>query len=76
MKTLIEVKDTFKKGNRLCKVVMNSKEEEELVYWFDLESLMITHTKWGWNSNRQPLIYDNKVDFYNSVKRILRKQTI
>lgn len=74
MTTFIQVQETFKKGNRLCKVVMNSQEEEELVYWFDLESLMITHTKWGWNSNRSPLFYTNEVEFFKSVKRLLRKQ--
>ena len=76
MKTLIDVKDTFKKGNQLCKVEIKSQEPDELVYWFDIDNLMITHTKWGWNSNRSPLCYNNEMDFYKSVTRILRKQTI
>lgn len=74
MKTFKQVQETFEKGNRLCKVVINSQEEEELVYWLDIRHGMITHTVWGWDSNRQPLFYNNEVDFYKAVKRILRKQ--
>ena len=74
MTTFIQVQETFKKGNRLCKMVVDSQEEDKLVYFFDLKSLMITHTVWGFNSNRSPLFYTNEVEFFKAVKRILRKQ--
>ena len=55
-------------------MVVDPQEEDRLVYYFDLKSLMITHTVWGFNSNRSPLFYDNDVEFFKAVKRLLRKQ--
>ena len=69
MKTLNDIKETFAKGSRLAKLELDN----DLVYYFDLKDLRIEHTKWGYNSNRQPLYYDNETAFYNSVKRLLKK---
>ena len=74
MITFIQVHETFKRGNRLVKMIVDSQEEDRLVYFFDIKSLMITHTVWNFNSNRAPLFYNNEVEFFKAVKRILRKQ--
>tara|TARA_B110000977_G_C10861035_1_gene409775 strand:+ start:161 stop:388 length:228 start_codon:yes stop_codon:yes gene_type:complete len=74
MKTLKDIKETFSKGNILCKLEMDQQEPDTLTYWFDIKNLMITHTKWGYNSNRSPLFYDNEIQFYAAISRMLRKQ--
>ena len=70
IKTLNDIKETFAKGNQLAKLEL----DDELVYWFNIKELSISHTRWGHHSNRLNLYYDSEKTFYDSVKRILAKQ--